>query len=247
MGFKDHFSKQSAAYARYRPLYPAALFDHLASVAPARQLAWDCGTGNGQVAVELAERFDRVVATDPSAGQIAQAVPCPNVDYRVEPAEHSTLAAQSADLITVAQALHWFDFDAFYGEARRVLKPGGILAAWCYGLFRVEPALDRVIDRLYVDIVGPYWPSERRLIDEGYRSIPFPFEQVASPGFNMEVDWDLDELLGYLGTWSAAQRYLDVHGLDPLQQMAPELAAAWGSPQTKKRIQWPIHLMIGRG
>jgi SAM-dependent methyltransferase len=247
MAFKDHFSKQSAAYAKYRPHYPAALFDHLASLAPVRQLAWDCGTGNGQVAVELARRFDRVVATDPSSGQVAQAVQRSNIDYRVEPAEHSTLAAHSADLVTVAQALHWFDFDAFYREVRRVLKPGGILAAWCYGLFRVEPALDRLIDRFYVDIIGPYWPPERRLIDEGYRSIPFPFEKVAVPDFHMEVDWDLDELLGYLGTWSAAQRYLDVHGLDPLQQMVPELAAAWGSPQTKKRIQWPIHLRIGRG
>lgn len=246
MGFKDHFSRQSAAYAKYRPHYPAALFDYVASLAPARQLAWDCGTGNGQGAVELAGHFERVVATDPSAGQIAQAVRCPNVDYRVEPAEQSTLEACSADLITVAQALHWFEFDRFYREAARVLKPGGILAAWCYGLFRVNHAVDRVVDRYYVDLVGPHWPPERRLIDEGYRTIPFPFGEVAAPGFHMEVEWDMDELLGYLGTWSAAQCYQDVHGTDPLERVVADLAEAWGSPQTEKRIQWPIHLRVGR-
>ncbi len=243
--FKDHFSTRSADYARFRPRYPAALFDWLAEQAPARELAWDVGTGSGQVAVELAERFARVVATDPSANQIAHADPHPGVEYRVEAAEQSSLEAHSVDLVTVAQALHWFDFPRFYAEARRVLKPGGLLAAWCYGLFRTGTEADDVLDDFY-DAMAPYWPPERRYIEEEYRAIPFPFPEATPPEFAMEAEWDLDEVLGYFGTWSAVQHCRTVTGRDPVAEVSTPLAAVWGSPRRRKALKWPVHLRLGK-
>ncbi|MGD9786339.1 MAG: class I SAM-dependent methyltransferase [Sulfuricellaceae bacterium] len=246
MSFKDHFSRQAADYAKYRPHYPPALLDWLAEQAPGRDLAWDAGTGSGQVAVELARLFERVVATDPSARQINNAEAHPKVEYRVEPAERSSLEDASVDLITVAQALHWFDFSAFYAEAERVLKPGGVLAAWCYGLFRTGSETDAVLDVFYSETVGPYWPPERRLIEEEYRTVPFPLPETVAPEFAMEAAWDLDDLLGYFGTWSAVQRYREERGSDPVAELRERLAAAWGSPEAKKTIKWPVHLRVGR-
>lgn len=246
MSFKDHFSKQAADYAKYRPHYPTALFDWLAQQAPSRDLAWDAGTGSGQVAVELARLFERVVATDPSAKQINNAEAHARVEYRVEPAERSSLEPASVDLLTVAQALHWFDFPAFYAEAERVLKPGGVLAAWCYGLFRTGSEADEVLDLFYTEMVGPYWPPERKLVEEGYRSVPFPLPETAAPEFAMEAEWDLDDLLGYFGTWSAVQGYREAKGGDPVAEIRERLAAAWGSPEAKKTIKWPVHLRVGR-
>ncbi|HCA26307.1 MAG TPA: SAM-dependent methyltransferase [Betaproteobacteria bacterium] len=246
MAFKDHFSQQSAAYARYRPHYPAALFDYIAGLASATALAWDCGTGSGQVAAALAPRFARVVATDPSTNQIRHATPCPNVEYRVEAAERSSLADASADVATVAQALHWLDLPRFYAEAARVLKPGGVVAVWSYGLFRVHPAVDAVVDDFYRRTVGPYWPPERRLIDTGYRTLSFPFAEIAPPAFIMTAEWDLAGVIGYLSTWSAVRRYREQNGRDPLAALEAPLAAAWGSPRTGKILQWPVYLRVGR-
>lgn len=246
MAFKDYFSLQAADYAQYRPHYPLSMYDYLAEIAPARDIAWDCATGNGQVAMGLASHFAQVVATDASASQIDSAIPRANVEYRVEPAEATRIPDGSVDLITVGQALHWFDLDKFYREVRRVAKPGGIIAVWCYGGSRFGAGIDEVFRRYYHDIVGPFWPPERKLIEQGYGTIPFPFEQLPTPGFSMEAYWDMRELLGYLGTWSATQLYIKSRGSDPRELIVEDLQHAWGSPGSKRRIQWPLHMKIGR-
>lgn len=244
--FKDHFSAHASAYAQYRPGYPDALFAYLASLCQARDLAWDCGTGNGQAAHGLALHFTRIVATDASADQIANAVPHPRIDYHVAPAARAPLEAHTADLVTVAQAIHWFDHDRFYAEVRRVLKPGGVLAAWTYGLPQITPALNAVIERFYQDIVGAYWPPERRLVEARYRTIPFPFDEIQSPAFAMQLLWSLDDFLGYLGTWSATRRFIQGRGTNPVDQVAEDLALAWGDPADGKTVRWQIYLRVGR-
>lgn len=246
MAFKDHFSRQADAYAKYRPAYPDTLLDYLASQAPARECAWDCGTGSGQAALGLAAHFGFVIATDPSEAQIRNATTFPNVLYKVGTAEQADIPDRSVDLITVAQALHWFDLNRFYAEARRALKPGGVLAAWCYGLNEVESAIDEIVRRFYRDVVGPYWPPERKLIDERYRTIPFPFAELSPPAFHMKAEWDLDEYLGYLGTWSATQQYRQQMGTDPLPALRAELSHAWSAPHARRVVKWPIHLRIGK-
>ncbi|MCP4377042.1 MAG: class I SAM-dependent methyltransferase, partial [bacterium] len=205
--FKDHFSDQSGDYLRYRPSYPGALFAFLAEIPPMQHRAWDCATGSGQAAHGLSTHFERVIATDASAAQIDSAVPAANVHYRVAPAEASGLPDRSVDLVTVAQALHWLDLERFYGEVRRVLKPGGLLAVWSYNLLRTDPAIDAEVDAFYSHTVGPYWPPERRLVESGYRDLPFPFPELDTPPFAMTARWRLEQLLGYLGTWSATKRY----------------------------------------
>jgi SAM-dependent methyltransferase len=247
MSFPDHFSPVARAYAAHRPRYPEELFDWLAGVTPSRELAWDCATGSGQAAVALARRFERVVATDASAEQISAATPDARVEYRVSPAEASGLAPASVDLVTVAQALHWFDRAAFYGEVRRVLRERGLLAVWTYGasLFG-DPALDAIHRRFYVDVVGPCWPAERALVETGYATIDFPFEEIEPPSFAMEAEWPLESFLGYVGTWSAVSRFRRERGLDPVAPFAAELAARWGDPATARRIRWPLAVRVGR-
>lgn len=244
--FKDHFSGHADAYSRFRPGYPKPLFDYLAARAPGLALAWDCATGNGQAARQLAVRFERVIATDASAAQIAAAGSGERIEFRCAPAEASGLDASSVDLITVAQALHWFDFEAFYTEARRVLKPGGVVAAWCYSLFRTTPALDRIVTRFYQDEVGPYWPAERRWIDERYATVPFPFAELPAPQFAMRMEWSLERLLGYMNTWSAVRRYQEDRGLNPLDALRPELERAWPRNHAHAAVTWVLHLRVGR-
>lgn len=245
--FKDHFSGHADLYREARPTYPEALFDWLAAQAPDRALAWDCGCGNGQASVALAQRFDRVVATDPSANQIADAEPRANVEYRVEPGERSSLADASASLVTIAQALHWFDHAAFYAEVRRVLKPGGVIAAWSYAACRVDAAVDKVIGHLYGDaLTGPYWPAERAYVDAGYRTIPFPFDKIVTPEFAMVMRWNLDQLLAYLRSWSATQRYIKANGADPVAVVEGDLRAAWGGSARVREVVWQFHLLAGR-
>ena len=246
--FKDHFSGHADLYREARPTYPDTLFDWLAAQAPDRALAWDCGCGNGQASVALARHFDRVVATDPSASQIADAEPRPNIDYRVEPAERSSLADASASLVTVAQALHWFDFAAFYAEVRRVLKPGGVFAAWAYAACGTgEAAIDGVIEHLYGDaLTGPHWPPERAYVDAGYRTIPFPFAAIDAPEFPMIMRWNVDQLLAYLRSWSATQRYIKANGKDPVGMVEPDLREAWGDPPRVREVRWQFHLLAGR-
>jgi len=244
--FKDHFSGHAAIYREARPTYPPALFAWLASRAPDRDLAWDAGCGNGQASVALADHFVRVFATDPSANQIAAAEARPNIDYRVEPAEHPTLAAASASVVSVAQALHWFDHARFYPQVKRVLKPGGVFAAWAYAFCDVgAAAVDRVIERLYVDLTGPYWPPERALVDSGYRTLTFPFAEIAVPAFSMIAAWSVDHLLAYLRSWSATQRYLKDRGEDPVTLVEAELRSAWGHAERLRDVRWQFHLRAG--
>jgi SAM-dependent methyltransferase len=245
--FTDHFSAVAEAYAGARPTYPPALFDYLASLAPSRGRAWDCAAGNGQATLALAARFARVTATDASAAQIAQAPLHPGVTYRVALAHESGLPDASVDLVTVAQALHWIELDRFYDEARRVLVPNGLIAVWCYGLQRVDDeAIDRRLQHFYHSVVGPYWAPERALVEAGYRSVPFPFDELRPPAFDMAHDWLLSELLAYLRTWSATLAFIRARGIDPVTAFGAELASLWGADQRRRRVRWPLSLRIGR-
>jgi SAM-dependent methyltransferase len=245
--FQDHFSGVAAGYAEFRPRYPAALFDYLRSLVPKEAPVWDCACGNGQATLDLAERFDRVIATDASEKQIAEATPHPRVDYRVAPAERSGLPDASVGMVTVAQAVHWFDFGRFHAEVTRVLLPGGVLAVWGYGVQKVEgEAVNELVQDFYSNVVGPYWPPERKWIEEGYRSLPFPFDEVRPPSFRMETRWTLDQLLGYLGTWSATTRCQKATGVDPIPPLRERLREHWPDGDNARTIVWPLAIRIGR-
>lgn len=243
--FKDHFSSGAADYARFRPVYPDALIRRVVEAAPGRGRAWDCGTGNGQVAVALAPYFAEVVATDPSAEQIAQAFASPGVAYRCEAAEKTSLMAGSVDLVVVAQALHWFDLDAFYGEVRRVAAPGCVLAVWCYGPPTAEGELGQALKRLHDEVLGPWWPAERWHVVHGYCDISFPFAEAAEEDWTMPVDWSLADLVGYVGTWSALGQYRRQRGEDIPGGPDGYLRPAWGERDTR-RLAWPVRLRLGR-
>lgn len=206
-------------------------------------MAWDCATGNGQAAVELAEVFPRVIATDASEKQIANADVHPRVEYRVAPAETSGLESGSVDLITVAQALHWFDLERFYAEARRVLKPRGVLAAWAYKLATVSPAIDSIVNHYYSDVVGRFWPAERVLV-ENFEELPFNFEHISGPSFEMAAQWTVEQMLGYLRTWSATQRFMAAERRDPLGEVEEQLRSAWG--KEPQQVIWPLTVRVGR-
>lgn len=242
--FKDHFSGHARGYAEHRPSYPPELFAWLASVAPGHELAWDCATGNGQAAAGLVPHFARVVASDASAAQIANRREHPAIAWLVALAEASALRPGSCDLVTVAQSVHWFDFERFYAEVRRVTRPGGVLAVWTYTKFRVDPAVDALIDPFYSQVVGPYWPPERQYVDDQYRTIPFPLAQIPAPPIELTTEWSLSQVLQYLGTWSAVQRFRKERRSDPVAELAPALALCWGpSPRT---VQWPVHMRVGK-
>lgn len=243
--FKDHFSAQAEDYSIYRPEYPIELYDWLASLCPERALAWDCATGNGQVAVALTNRFGYVIGTDASESQIYHATTYPRVEYEVALAHESPLKDNSVDLITVAQALHWFDFDAFFTEVNRVSKNNGVLAVWCYELHQITPEIDAVVRKYYDEIIGQYWPTERKHIEQRYESINFPFETIKAPNCTMEKQWTFKHLVGYLGTWSASQRYLQEHDKDPRSLILDELQQAWGSDETKM-VKWPVTIKTFR-
>ena len=244
--FQDHFSRRAAGYAAYRPDYPPALFAYLASVAPARRMAWDCATGSGQAALGTAEHFARVIATDASAAQVEHARPHPRVEYRVARADASGLDDASVDLVTVAQALHWFDVDAFHAEARRVLVSDGVLAEWTYGgMVLDDPAAQDAMYRFSAETVGPHWPPERRHVDAGYRTLPFPFRELRPPTFTLEQRWTLAELAGYARTWSATARYVDAHGHDPVDALEKELRRTWTHADEPRVVRWPLTLRVG--
>ena len=218
----------------------------LAGLSERRSVAWDCATGTGQAAQGLAGHFAQVVATDASARQIAQALPHPHINYRVARAEASGLADASVDLVTVAQAAHWFDLPAFYAEARRVLRPGGVLALWGYERLIVPDAISVPFQRFYEQTLAGFWPPERYFVETGYRNLPFPLTQLTAPEIVLRVDWNLAQLLGYIGTWSAVKRYREARCVDPLPALAEQLGAVWGSPGTPKLIEWPTFWKLGR-
>jgi SAM-dependent methyltransferase len=246
MSFKDHFSGHANAYARYRPDYPPQLFSYLASLTPRQDVALDCATGSGQAAIGLADHFALVVASDGSVSQLQSAQRHPHVAYVGNLAEQPALTAGSVDLVVAAQAAHWFDHERFYPEVKRVLRSDGVLALWTYGLAYVEPQIDAIVRHFYSDVVGAYWPPERRWVESAYRDLPFPLQEVSAPAFELKLDWDLDSLIGYLGTWSAVQRYQRATGQDPLPALRAEIAPLWPSPVETKLVTWPLHLRVGR-
>jgi len=245
VSFKDHFSGHAAAYSAHRPHYPAALFAWLASLTAQRERAWDCATGGGQAALALTAHFERVLASDASEAQIANAAPHPRIDYRVARAEDSGLATASVQLVSVAQAYHWFDHAVFAAEVRRVLQPGGLLAVWGYAQQRVGNDVDPILLRYYGEVVGTYWPAERRHVETAYRDLPFPFAELPVSDFEMSAEWTREQLLAYLGTWSATQRYIAAGHADPLPALDAELAARWADA-TPRRVCWPLFLRLGR-
>ena len=243
--FKDHFSGHAADYARFRPNYPPQLFNYLASISPEHELAWDCATGNGQAAVGLADHFARVIATDASARQIESAEPKSSISYRVAPAEASGMDSASADLILVAQALHWFDVDRFFKEAKRVLKENGVLAISSYNVLEIAPEIDAIIWEFYRETTGPFWPPERELVETDYKSIRFPFAELSPTRFEMRERWNLHQLAGYLRTWSATQKFIAARGFDPVDSVVEELGTVWKNPEEVREIKWPLHLRVG--
>ncbi len=241
---KDNFSVRSDRYAKYRPSYPEALFAHLDTLVPAKLNAWDCGTGNGQVAVELAKRFEKVFATDISAAQIEQAQQADNIGYSVQSAEKTNFDDRQFDLITVAQAIHWFNFDAFYTEVRRTAKQNAILCVIGYGNVLVSDTIDSVVGELYHKVLGTYWDAERRYIDEQYTTIPFPFEELPAPRLTMEQQWTAEHFIGYLNTWSAVKHYTERNAHNPVHAVQDEILRLWGSGA--RTVSFPLLLRMGR-
>jgi SAM-dependent methyltransferase len=244
--FKDHFSGHAAGYAQARPTYPSALFDWLGMQCARRELAWDAGCGNGQASVALAAQFGRVVATDPSATQVAAATLHPRVEYRVEAAEACSLPDRSVDLVTVAQALHWIDPEPFHAQVARVLRPDGFIAAWTYERCLVSPGVDAVFERLYGPELGAWWPPERRHVEARYATLPFPYAEVVAPVFELRCDWTLAQYLAYLRTWSACQRRLKAEGVDAVAGLEDAFATVWGAPDTMRAVRWPLAVRAGR-
>lgn len=244
--FRDHFSSSSHDYARFRPRYPRALFAWVAAESPARERVWDAATGSGQAALGLADDFALVVATDASRAQLASAEPHARVRYVRSTAEASGLAGRSMDAIVAAQAVHWFDRPAFFAEARRVARPGALVAVWTYGEPSVDSAVDALLTPFYRDVVGPFWPPERRLVENLYRDVELPFAPVTAPELALETRMTLAALAGYIGSWSAVQRYREAMKRDPLPEFIASVAAIWGDPASVKTTRWPMAIRAGR-
>lgn len=246
--FADHFARVAAGYAAHRPTYPSALFSWLAGQCNRHERVWDCATGSGQAAVALAELFQQVWASDASSAQIASAVATEGVRYLTAPAHASGLPDHSVDLVTVAQALHWFELESFYAEVRRVLRPGGVLAVWTYGVFQVDcldaAQVQNLLNRFYYETVGSCWPPERRHVENGYAELSFPFTEIQVPEFCMSVTWGLEDLAGYLRSWSATARYQELHGTDPVGELLVELEPVWGA--VGRHVAWPLSMKVGR-
>lgn len=240
----DHFSGHSAVYAQFRPHYPDALYEFIYSLVPAFGQAWDCGTGNGQVAVRLAERFNYVYANDISRQQLSEAPRKKNIAYTQSPAEKADIPENSIHLVTVAQALHWFDISAFYQKVQYVCLPGAIIAEWGYELMKISPEIDQLIDQFYRNIVGPYWPPERKHIENKYSTLPFPFKKIATPDFHIEVEWDLHHLTGYLNSWSSVQGYYKIQGKNPVKLIYEQLSELQ-APHDIMKVVFPIFLRVG--
>jgi len=243
---RPDFSPFAEQYARFRPVYPLELFEFLASLVERRSRAWDCATGNGQAALGLAEYFEHVVATDVSEEQIIHARAHRRVEYRVAPAEVSGLETGSVDLVTVAAALHWFDLEVFFDEVRRVIRPGGALAAWTYHAAIIDGPVGEIIGPLYWDLLKDYFAPGARLVDDRYGSVNLPGEPVDAAQFRMSAEWTLEQFKGYVASWSGTQRYRKEHGEDPFDRVAEPLAEVWDGAATIRRIRWPLFLRVSR-
>ncbi len=241
---KDNFSQQASVYARYRPGYPPALFEYILGFVKEKNIAWDCGTGNGQSAGFLSGHFKKVIATDISQKQIDNAFKAPNIFYATENAESTGIAAESIDLVTVAQAIHWFDFNKFYAEVNRVAKPGAVIAVWTYSLLRISKEIDSIISDYHFKTLEKFWDDERKYVDEKYAGIPFPFQEIQTPDFHIELNWSLEDLNGYFNTWSALQKFIAANSFSPVDALIQKIKLHWGS-ETKRKICFPVHLRLG--
>jgi ubiquinone/menaquinone biosynthesis C-methylase UbiE len=242
---EDRFSKQAAVYAQFRPEYPRELFEFIIQHVPSKQLCWDCATGNGQAARTLASYFKKIIATDLSADQIREASLHPKISYHCVSAENANLEPQSVDLIAVAQALHWFNFDIFYSNAKRTLKKNGLLAAWGYDFFSITPELDEILDPYGRVFLKDYWSDKNWLLIGGYKNIPFPFTRIEVPQFYLNVEWNFHQLKGYLDSWSASQKFKDKNHSDPFDEIKLKVESLWGDKLTKKQVSWKLHSLIG--
>lgn len=242
---KDNFSTSSDNYAKYRPDYPQSIYDFIFPLLKEKTQAWDCGTGNGQVAVELAKEFQHVEASDLSQAQIDNAFLVDNIHYSKQTAENTNFKNDTFDLVTVAQAVHWFDFDKFYSEVKRVGKPGSVIAIMGYELNNITPELDAIVRHFYKNIIGEYWDPERRYLEQRYETIPFPFKELEAPEISNIKLWKLENLIGYLSTWSSVKHYMKKNGSNPLDEIIPDLEKAWGNQEVRK-VNFPILFRVGR-
>lgn len=247
MNYMNHFAEKSGEYRQFRPDYPTELYQYLNNTVNNHELAWDCGTGNGQAAVRLAEYFMQVIGTDINQTQLDVALQRENIRYYCCPAEKTQMLDQSVDLITIAQALHWFHLDAFYEEVNRVVKQDGIIAAWCYSLGKMNDETDHLMRKLYDDILGDqYWPKERRYIDAEYKTILFPFTKIHAPTFMIEKEMNFMQLIGYLNTWSAVKEYQRINQENPINLIYADLQKVWGEDEKVYKMRWAIHLLVGK-
>ncbi|HEY5406358.1 MAG TPA: class I SAM-dependent methyltransferase [Ginsengibacter sp.] len=242
---KDNFSKHSDLYSRFRPGYPKQLFEFLLPLLPEKKAVWDCGTGNGQLAVSLSKYFKEVYATDISAAQITNATKKKNIFYSVENTEETVWPDNKFDLISVAQAIHWFDFKKFYHHANRTLKHGGIIAIIGYDVLKINKEIDLLTNQFYKKTVGPYWDKERKHIDDHYSIIPFPFKEIDTPDFSMNYNWEFEQVIGYLNTWSAVQHYIRKNNENPVEKFSVELKKVWGDV-LKRKVSFPVFMRTGR-
>lgn len=246
MTFADHFSQIARTYAAFRPHYPVALAGALAARCNQTELAWDAGCGNGQLSVALAAKFEQVIATEPAQAQLDAAERHPNVEYRCEPAEKSSLGAGSVDLAVAAQAAHWFDWPAYVAEVARVARPGALVALVSYGIVEVAGSAGQTIAHYYHDVAGPFWPAGRQHVENGYRDLAWPWQAVEAPQLAMTAQWSRDQLLGYVASWSATARLVDAQGPAPYDALRSELARAWPDDHETREIRWPLALRLAR-
>jgi SAM-dependent methyltransferase len=244
VAMKDNFSLQADLYAKYRPNYPPELFQYIVGLTERRDAAWDCATGNGQSAKELTPYFKKVMATDISRKQLDNAAVASNIFYSVQPAERTDFEDHTFDLVTVSQALHWFNFHDFYNEVNRVGRPGAILAVWAYSLLSVSPQVDKILQAYHFETLKDYWDNERKYVDEGYATLPFPYVELKTPSFAIKYKWTPDDLKGYLSTWSALQKFIGKNAYNPLDELMARIRKHW--PSGKKEVRFPIHLRAGK-
>lgn len=245
MSYIKHFGEQSKDYLQFRPTYPQELYDYLFSLTKSFDLAVDCATGNGQAALQLANRFKKVIAIDINQEQLAIAPRKENIEYKCTPVEKTDIPADSVDLITVAQALHWFHLEDFYNEVKRIGKKDCVIAAWTYSLGHISTPIDAIVSKLYSDLGHGYWPKERKYIDEAYRTIPFPFKKFTPPPFTVEKNFNFAEFIGYLNTWSAIKEYKKKNNQNPIDLIYADLQTAWGNHESVRMMRWPLHLLVG--
>ncbi|MEQ8424130.1 MAG: class I SAM-dependent methyltransferase [Cyclobacteriaceae bacterium] len=241
---KDLFSAHAKDYATFRPAYPQGLYDFIFQYVERFDKAWDCGTGNGQVARSLAAKFQEVHGSDISAAQLRNAWPAKNIQYHQFPAEQSTFADNTFDLVAVGQAIHWFDIDKFYVEVKRVAKPGAAVAMFGYNLVRFNSAFNELLDQFYREVIYSYWETERKLVDSQYQTLSFPFKEIDAPDFKMPLSWSLQDLHGYITTWSAVQKFIRQNGVSPVDDFIKKVEPLW--KHHRESVYFPVFLRLGK-